>query len=606
MQPEGFIRQGRYGVRVEPDQAEVFVEAEFWLRGQGRVTFVEPEWIDASAIEMAFAGRRSVTRAMWLSLPVHERENYAILPDRWWSWDGLRYLVQGHVPWKPWLRPLALYGGWMLLISTASLALVLLLRRQWMDNERFPQPVDQPLFMLLAPEEGRPRAWPPILRHPLMWVGFGVALVWYAFVAASMINPSFINPQAGVTVASYISGPEWGETWKFPLSLSLILIAFGLFMEIHVLASLVVGFFVFRLQYLIGQHTGWSIDQSYPYPSHQTLGAMLGYGLVSLVLVWRYLGATVREALGRVVPDPGQGASRTGYGLLIVVILLVPVWARWAALPVGPALGLFAMFVLFYFAAARLRAECGIVTGLAMFILPMTAAVSGLGGVEWWGVATMAFGGMIVLMIGQNGAILLPGLQATFVQLAHQQRLSRAAVIIAGVSGVGLALILGGYVFLNGIYGTGAINQVAMGDFYQHQEQVAELAVEMQRLPAEPGMAANGSGAAAPGNALAFGAFGAGGLAVLRQFFAGLWFHPIGFILAPVSPRYPIIGSILVALVLRWAVLRLGGAVTIREKLLPFACGLVFGSVAAFAAITLFNVWLGLNEPGAIRLFMVS
>ena len=72
-------------------------------------------------------------------------------------------------------------------------------------------------------------------------------------------------------------------------------------------------------------------------------------------------------------------------------------------------------------------------------------------------------------------------------------------------------------------------------------------------------------------------------LVVLRQLFAGFWFHPLGFILGTpgITGGY-IWGSALLAWLVRMGVLRIGGAATVREKLMPFAIGVFLGAVLGF------------------------
>ena len=81
--------------------------------------------------------------------------------------------------------------------------------------------------------------------------------------------------------------------------------------------------------------------------------------------------------------------------------------------------------------------------------------------------------------------------------------------------------------------------------------------------------------------AYAYGAAGTALVTVLRQLFAGFWFHPIGFILASTGCLSYIWGSALTAWVIRRVVLWMGGAATIRNKLQPFFVGVLLGAVVA-------------------------
>ncbi|MBQ6246893.1 MAG: hypothetical protein IJK04_08510, partial [Kiritimatiellae bacterium] len=79
-------------------------------------------------------------------------------------------------------------------------------------------------------------------------------------------------------------------------------------------------------------------------------------------------------------------------------------------------------------------------------------------------------------------------------------------------------------------------------------------------------------------------------LTILRQYFAGFWFHPIGFLLG-FTYQYEGAnwGTILIACAIRWAVFKIGGAKAVRSKLLPFFIGVFAGCVASVGIFTLIN-----------------
>ncbi len=70
--------------------------------------------------------------------------------------------------------------------------------------------------------------------------------------------------------------------------------------------------------------------------------------------------------------------------------------------------------------------------------------------------------------------------------------------------------------------------------------------------------------------------------AALRQLFAGFWFHPVGILLGSTHLMDWVWGSCLVALALRFAVVRLAGAEAVRERLLPVAIGIFLAGCLAY------------------------
>jgi hypothetical protein len=89
-------------------------------------------------------------------------------------------------------------------------------------------------------------------------------------------------------------------------------------------------------------------------------------------------------------------------------------------------------------------------------------------------------------------------------------------------------------------------------------------------------------------------------LTFMRQVFAGFWFHPVGFIvgIGYDSLGERVWGSCLVAWMIRSLVLKLGGAVTVRNKLLPFFVGVFLGAVASYMVLFALNGYIFFFHPG--------
>jgi hypothetical protein len=105
--------------------------------------------------------------------------------------------------------------------------------------------------------------------------------------------------------------------------------------------------------------------------------------------------------------------------------------------------------------------------------------------------------------------------------------------------------------------------------------------------------------------AIIYAAVGTTLVAVLRQLFAGFWFHPVGIVLGPSMMLTYTWGSILFALAIRYLVLKLGGAVSVRDRLLPFAVGIFLASVAAYVVLFLYSGYLLFFQSGALRATIV-
>jgi hypothetical protein len=169
-------------------------------------------------------------------------------------------------------------------------------------------------------------------------------------------------------------------------------------------------------------------------------------------------------------------------------------------------------------------------------------------------------------------------------------------------------MLIGGWTFLTMLHSVGAENVNNQWPFQEKGDYFISYNQEMSKATSryfEPD--ADLASATRDPHFLGyvFGAVGTMVLAVLRQLFAGFWFHPVGFILGPSWMMLKVWGSVLAAFVIRGIVLKIGGAVTVRTKLLPFFTGVFLAGVTAYIILMAINGYLYYFRPGAERFGMI-
>ena len=91
------------------------------------------------------------------------------------------------VPWELWVTPLS---AWMLFLGAflaVLVALAVLLRRPWTENDRLSYPVATFAIELVGREGAISPL--PLMRNPLMWIGFGLAAIYDGMNVAEAMNP---------------------------------------------------------------------------------------------------------------------------------------------------------------------------------------------------------------------------------------------------------------------------------------------------------------------------------------------------------------------------------------------------------------------------------
>lgn len=598
---KGFQRYGVYGIEFARSIQD-HVDIEFRLTGQGTVELADPKLICVSAFESLLNGRQAISEAEYRTMRPCERAAYTVAPDSWWSGAGLRALFGGYIPLRAWVQPVA---GWLALISLlllATFSVAVIMRKQWVDNERYPLPITRiPLALLGSEEEST--GLPALRRDGMVWLGFGTCLFWCLMRAWHAYNPNVPNMNVAIDLKPYFDAPSWGDMWNgVSFQVSALVLSVAIFMELNVLLSLVIGFFLYRSLYWLGEANGWAIGitgkygiGAYPYGEEQMIGACLTYAALTLFFVRKHLWRTVKSAFRPSVSDPPaetgrlEGelfSSRSALILLALSFAGALIWAQWTGVrPLG-MLVLFGAMALIGFVAMKLRAECG--TPFPWFSPGTRLLIPMAGGMAFFG----ARGTMLSswMAIGMMLLFILPGLQLEFLELARRARIRPRHVAYTLALGVGGGMLIGGWIYLSSLYGIGATNagfsylfDPRPWEFYPYLEcqRVADTALTGT---APPNVGFN------PANWGYIGASVVTAVAtLLRQMYPGFWFHPIAVVVASTAEGNGMLtywsmniwGTLLVAWAIRLAVLKLGGASAVRNRLFPFFIGVFGGALLA-------------------------
>ena len=196
----------------------------------------------------------------------------------------------GGIPWNAWIVPLLAWGIFLGVLYLVMIAVMVILRRQWMDHERLLYPLMQPSLMLIErPESAR---FPPIFRAWLFWVGVGVPILigavnglhaYYEFIPKITLEGRLLLFRNTTTLRPTLSFATLGFTYFLSQDISLGIWVFNL------LAKMQEG--TFNVLGIASTETMEWV--SVPLLAHQALGAMVVlvlWGLwaarVHLRLVW--------------------------------------------------------------------------------------------------------------------------------------------------------------------------------------------------------------------------------------------------------------------------------------------------------------------------------
>ncbi len=499
------------------------------------------------------------------------------------------------LPWGAWLEPLLWWVVFILAVYWTSACLMVIVRRQWMEREKLLYPLIQVPLEMIRDEPGRPSLLKPFFRNPVMWIGFAVPFLLGSYHSLNEYFPALM-PAAGQGSLT-TSYQLFRGTTPLVVMLNFGLIGFAFLLR----RDLALGLWVFCLLAVIQRGTfnvlgiastetlSRFANHSGPYLAHQAMGAMtvlvlsvLWHGRAHLLDVWR-------KAVGRdnAVDDSDEILSyRTAVIGLIFGVTVVGVWMWQAGLPgwLVPVF-LFAVFIVFM-ALTRAVVEGGV----AVIRTPLTPAdfvISGFGtnAVSGFGVASL---GLTYVWAANIRIFFMPAF-ANLLRLVHgidrgKSRLKWAVglAVIAALSGSLWSVFVLSYehggVNLHGFW------------FIQVPQLAGNYMVQFLADPIPPDW--GGWGFTLIGGLVQML------LVVARAQLAWWPLHPLGFAVSTFFIMTYVWFSVMIAWVVKSAVLRYGGPALYR-KTRPFFLGLILGQISVSGMWLIIDHFTGMvgNSP---------
>jgi hypothetical protein len=275
------------------------------------------------------------------------------------------------VPYGIWLRPMLLWGVFLLGLYLAMVCAAVILRRQWMDRERLAYPLMQAAQAIIREEEeGRPVN--AFFRRRAMWAGAAIPIVFGLFTG----------------LGRYIAGfPLIPTAWAFPIfggqtinmTLSFAVLGFSYLISPDIAAG-IWGFAllakvekaVFVTQGVAKQQEVWAVAGS-ELMHYQGLGALLAFVGVGLWVGREHLREVIRKSLGlesRLSDDDEILSYRSAVlGLLFGLALMVG-WLAYLGTPWWAGLLFVVVAMIIFIGLSRIVAEAGVPALISPMVAP--------------------------------------------------------------------------------------------------------------------------------------------------------------------------------------------------------------------------------------------
>ncbi|MFQ6099374.1 MAG: DUF6785 family protein, partial [Armatimonadota bacterium] len=299
----------------------------------------------------------------WFATPENRWEDL-IFPHmpRWplvWDRDALRGYFEGAAtPYDPdvllpWLGPLAIWIGFMLVMFGVMFCLNAMVRRAWIEDTKLSFPIVRlPLAMVGLESAG-------FFRSRLMFIGAVLPVLSGTLNGLAQIFPTLPHFQTRARW-HFFTNPPWNRVSGTPTSFYPFAIGLGYFVPLDVLFSCWFFYVFIKVQRLLGYYVGVTRLPGYPFVTEQGIGAWTTYGLLILYLQRRRWRRLMSDILSNRSDDAGEllPYRQAFAGALVGIGILVGFW-RAAGMTLLPAVIAVGAYFLLAICITRVRAEAG-------------------------------------------------------------------------------------------------------------------------------------------------------------------------------------------------------------------------------------------------------
>jgi hypothetical protein len=438
-----------------------------------------------------------------------------------------------------------------------------LLRKQWTENEKLSYPIIQIPLMVATKTRS-------LFSSKLLWYGFALAASIDLLNGLATFFPALPSiPIVHIdNLGWHLTERPWSSVGTMWFSLYPFAIGVCFFLPVDLAFSCWFFFLFWKAQRVLVSAFGWQYP-GLPFVNDQTAGGYLALCLVALWVSRRYLKELVLHVFGlsKEPRDESKEAlpSRLATLLLVACLLYLSLFMHW----LGMAWWVIPLFIIIYLAIAiaiaRMRAELGppahdLHYGGPDQMMPRFFGAQTLGKPTLMALALMWF-----FNRAYRGHAIAPSLEGY--KIAQQTRMSARRMLLAMVVALAIGIFAGFWSMLHVGYKYGADASI-LGPGRWFGYEVYRNAHKWIGTPEAPKTGA----AIATGVGILSALF----LAVMRMRFVWWPFHPVGFAVSGSWSMEQLWFPIFVSWLLKWTILRYGGAKAYR-KAIPFFIGLVLG-----------------------------
>ena len=504
----------------------------------------------------------------WITLFHQHLPDWMVVKDPKAVFYFYEQLPEGDaIPWKAWVKPIVGWSAFVLIFYFVTICWTVILRKQWVEHERFTFPLVQLPVEMFQPASGS-SLLNRFFKSRLMWSGAAIPIILHGLKGLHLYFPALPSPSVYFPISIFftekpLSALNWWPSVNLFIFPSVVAIVYLLTLEISF--SFWFFFLLGKMETVLIYATGSKVNQ-WDFHQNQQMGALLVFIGFILFIGKRHFGRAFATLFGK------QASNDTNeplpyvwaVGGMIGGILLLTLICSLAGMSVWVAL-----FILGIFLAITTVGTWMVTNGGLMFILysflpgEYLITLFGSGRVNAPSWTLVAYERVLMFDMRE---ILMPSVMNNF-KLAEPLRLKQRPFLLAMGIAIVLAMGVSYYSSIDLAYTHGAVN-------LQHWTYMISTTSPFNRLTSilqhPTGIELERLGSFIFGGATMFG------MLWMRHHYLWWKLHPIGSLMMTSYATYCFWGSFFIGWFLKYTTLKFGGVAYYR-KLRPLILGVVLG-----------------------------
>ncbi|MBD3184146.1 hypothetical protein GF312_17815 [Candidatus Poribacteria bacterium] len=271
------------------------------------------------------------------------------------------------VPWGEWLRPMLVWSAYVLMTYFVLVCLSVILRRQWVDHERFTFPLVRLPVEMVENTEPKNRV-NNFMKNRMLWIGAGIAVVLHLINGLHAHIPSVPRIPLYFSMDPYLNDRPWTAMRSLIMMIYPSIIGFSYLLSLDVSFSFWIFYIIYKIQSVVAYASGFPAS-GWTLANRQEMGGYIALVIFVLWLSRRHLKDIFMVTIGLRKVDDSNEPLPYRWALLGFVFgtVIIAGMAWMAGMSFGLAIGVMIFFYVMAIVLTWMVADGGFLFLLAIF-----------------------------------------------------------------------------------------------------------------------------------------------------------------------------------------------------------------------------------------------